>query len=59
MHNFALANGKYDGYRRFFLIKIQHRGVEQLVARQAHNLEVARSSRTPATRKEVVVEPLG
>ena len=28
----------------------QHRGVEQLVARQAHNLEVARSSRTPATK---------
>ena len=26
-----------------------HRGVEQLVARQAHNLEVARSSRTSAT----------
>ena len=29
---------------------IQYRGVEQLVARQAHNLEVARSSRTPATK---------
>ena len=28
----------------------KHRGVEQLVARQAHNLEVARSSRTPATK---------
>ena len=26
-----------------------HRGVEQLVARQAHNLEVARSSRVSAT----------
>ena len=37
--NFALANKK-------------HRGVEQLVARQAHNLEVARSSRTPATKKK-------
>ena len=36
---FALANKKY-------------RGVEQLVARQAHNLEVVRSSRTPATRKK-------
>ena len=36
---FALANKKY-------------RGVEQLVARQAHNLEVARSSRTPATKKK-------
>ena len=35
---FALANKKY-------------RGVEQLVARQAHNLEVVRSSRTPATRR--------
>ena len=30
----------------------EHRGVEQLVARQAHNLEVARSSRTPATFTE-------
>ena len=29
-----------------------YRGVEQLVARQAHNLEVARSSRTPATKKK-------
>ena len=28
----------------------EHRGVEQLVARQAHNLEVARSSRAPATK---------
>ena len=28
----------------------KHRGVEQLVARQAHNLEVARSSRTSATK---------
>ena len=38
-------------------LAIKHRGVEQLVARQAHNLEVARSSRTPAT--EVVVELSG
>ena len=30
----------------------QNRGVEQLVARQAHNLEVARSSRTSATKKK-------
>ena len=32
------------------LLTTEHRGVEQLVARQAHNLEVARSSRTPATQ---------
>ena len=32
----------------------EHRGVEQLVARQAHNLEVVRSSRTPATKKEAI-----
>lgn len=32
-------------------IKKQHRGVEQLVARQAHNLEVVRSSRASATKK--------
>ena len=30
---------------------VTNRGVEQLVARQAHNLEVARSSRTSATKK--------
>ena len=38
--------------RTFALANKKHRGVEQLVARQAHNLEVVRSSRTPATRKE-------
>ena len=32
--------------------KNENRGVEQLVARQAHNLEVARSSRAPATKKK-------
>ena len=37
--------------RTFALANKKHRGVEQLVARQAHNLEVARSSRTPATKK--------
>ncbi len=30
---------------------VKHRGVEQLVARQAHNLEVARSSPASATNK--------
>ena len=29
-----------------------HRGVEQLVARQAHNLEVARSNPASATQQE-------
>ena len=38
--------------RTFALANMKHRGVEQLVARQAHNLEVARSSRTPATKKK-------
>ena len=33
------------------LITYEHRGVEQLVARQAHNLEVVRSSRASATKK--------
>ena len=32
--------------------KNQHRGVEQLVARQAHNLEVARSNPASATQRE-------
>ena len=31
-------------------MSIVHRGVEQLVARQAHNLEVIRSSRVSATQ---------
>ena len=30
----------------------KHRGVEQLVARQAHNLEVARSNPASATLKQ-------
>ena len=34
------------------LRKKQHRGVEQLVARQAHNLEVARSNPASATIRE-------
>ena len=33
-----------------------HRGVEQLVARQAHNLEVARSSPASATITSEVVD---
>ena len=33
------------------LRKNQYRGVEQLVARQAHNLEVARSNPASATRE--------
>ena len=36
-------------------MSIVHRGVEQLVARQAHNLEVIRSSRVSATRKQTNV----
>ena len=31
----------------------KHRGVEQLVARQAHNLEVARSNPASATTKKM------
>ena len=38
--------------RTFALANKKHRGVEQLVARQAHNLEVARSSRTSATQRK-------
>ena len=36
-------------WRTFALAKKKYRGVEQLVARQAHNLEVVGSSPTPAT----------
>ena len=35
---------------------VKHRGVEQLVARQAHNLEVARSS--PASATKMLGSPL-
>ena len=31
----------------------KHRGVEQLVARQAHNLEVARSNPASATKRKI------
>lgn len=41
---FALANRK-EGFPK----RNNDRGVEQLVARQAHNLEVVRSSRASAT----------
>ena len=33
-------------------LKKKHRGVEQLVARQAHNLEVARSNPASATKQK-------
>ena len=36
-------------------IKNQHRGVEQLVARQAHNLEVACSSPASATTTDNIL----
>ena len=42
---FALANEE--------CLIIQHRGVEQLVARQAHNLEVACSSPASATKTPI------
>ena len=37
-------------------MSIVHRGVEQLVARQAHNLEVIRSSRVSATKTKCRVD---
>ena len=40
------------------LRKKQHRGVEQLVARQAHNLEVARSNPASATQQEMQAKRL-
>ena len=46
IRTFALAfENRHLFYRRL------HRGVEQLVARQAHNLEVTRSSRVSATKQ--------
>lgn len=41
-----------SGKMRYLCTRNQetHRGVEQLVARQAHNLEVVRSSRASATQ---------
>ena len=37
----------------YYFFKYIYRGVEQLVARQAHNLEVTRSSRVSATNHKV------
>ena len=50
MRTFALANQKW------LVIIIKHRGVEQLVARQSHNLEVACSSPASATKKSQHIE---
>ena len=36
-----------------FAIRILHRGVEQLVARRAHNPQVAGSSPVPATKQKI------
>jgi hypothetical protein len=36
------------------IIKILHRGVEQLVARRAHNPKVAGSSPVPATKEKIL-----
>ena len=38
----------------FASAKLKHRGVEQLVARQAHNLEVACSSPASATIQRII-----
>ena len=54
-------NRKYCGYylhnqkkgSTFAVANLKHRGVEQLVARQAHNLEVACSSPASATKQAV------
>ena len=53
---FQKSGLKFLVFRKIFvplhpLRKKQHRGVEQLVARQAHNLEVARSNPASATTK--------
>ncbi len=43
-------------FRNFALAKEKYRGVEQLVARQAHNLEVACSSPASATKEAQVID---
>ena len=51
---FALAfeNKPENEENETLRLSLIYRGVEQLVARQAHNLEVTRSSRVSATMKE-------
>ena len=44
--------------RKKVVLCLQHRGVEQLVARWAHNPKVVSSSLTPATRIEAALRPL-
>ncbi len=43
--------------QRYYFVKI-YRGVEQLVARRAHNPKVVGSSPTPATTKGVACDAL-
>ena len=60
---FQKSGLKFLVFRKIFvplhpLRKKQHRGVEQLVARQAHNLEVARSNPASATQREMQAKRL-
>ena len=52
LYNIFLANHLANKKKltTFAFANKKHRGVEQLVARQAHNLEVTRSSRVSATQ---------
>ena len=48
-----LASASAPGFMTWHIAESEpHRGVEQLVARRAHNPKVVGSSPTPATKKE-------
>ena len=48
-----LASASAPGFMTWHMAESEpHRGVEQLVARRAHNPKVVGSSPTPATKKE-------
>jgi hypothetical protein len=48
-----LASASASGFMTWHITESEpHRGVEQLVARRAHNPKVVGSSPTPATKKE-------
>ena len=56
---FYLTNNFVGGIIHRHLRKVyKYRGVEQLVARRAHNPEVEGSSPSPATKKEPIIDTI-
>ena len=59
-HNGYISGLKINKIIFKFLKNIKlHRGVEQLVARRAHNPKVVGSSPAPATKKKILTKMVG